>query len=317
MSEHEFELISGGKITHIKIFLNDITYRNYHVHNSLELLLVLNGSGYINLPDETIPLQPGSLIIINQNEAHEIDASGGHLVTVIIQVSRHFCETYLPAFSSTRFLQRDLTGCFADSPETLELLKSLICQTAQDYLQGENHFEFACLSQILRLFYLLFRNIPHEQLSDHDRSAIRKRMERMNRILEFMETNFVMPIRLTDLAKREELSPTYLSHFFSDNIGITFQEYLNNLRLERAMEILHNTALSMSEVALSSGFSDPKYLNKAMQQKMGCTVKAYRQTLSHSNAHTQQPQSSQLLERNLPIEEALDAIKRYVHSSAC
>lgn len=93
MIQNEFELISCEKIKHIKIFLDDVTYRNYHFHSSYELIYILDGTGQINLPGESIHVVPGSLIMLNQNETHEIDAFGGHLVGAFIQVSRHFARS--------------------------------------------------------------------------------------------------------------------------------------------------------------------------------------------------------------------------------
>lgn len=310
MTENEFELISCEKIKHLNVFLNHIVYRNYHFHGAFELLLVLEGKGQINLPGESIPVSSGSLVFINPNEAHEIDTQGGHLVAVILQISRHFCRDYFPELGSTKFDCHDLTGTLGEQPALLEELRTRSCQVARSYLEEGSCYAFSCISQIASLFALLLEQLPHALLSGQDYSTIRKRVQRMNRLLGYVEEHYTEPIRLADLAKTEGLTATYVSHLFSDQFGITFQEYLSNLRFEHALNLLHNTAITVSEAALSSGFSDLKYLNKMMQQRMGCSARDYSRELTQRHPQIAQSQQT-LLERRLAPEEALERLYRF------
>lgn len=303
--QNEFELISCEKIKHIKIFLDDVTYRNYHFHSSYELIYILDGTGQINLPGESIHVVPGSLIMLNQNETHEIDAFGGHLVGAFIQVSRHFCEEYLPNLSLVRFLHRDIASALAKEPERLCALKREVCEIAMAYLKEEPYFEFDCLVRMVNLFRSLMESVLHEFLSGHDRSTIRKHVQRMNRIVGYVENNYMSPIRLKELAELEGVSTTYISHFFSEQFGITFQEYLNNLRFERAISLLQDETISAGEAALASGFSDLKYLNKMMRQRMGCSTKDYRSGVVQAATQAPAKHHFRLLERFLTPEEAL------------
>ena len=68
----EYEFVRYSRLHHIKVFLNKIQYRNYHTHNAFEIFLVLDGEGTLSLQNEVIKLMPGSLIIINPYEPHEI-----------------------------------------------------------------------------------------------------------------------------------------------------------------------------------------------------------------------------------------------------
>ena len=305
MTENEFELISCEKIKHLNVFLNHIVYRNYHFHGAFELLLVLEGKGQINLPGESIPVSPGSLVFINPNEAHEIDAQGGHLVAVILQISRHFCRDYFPELGSTKFDCHDLNEALRQQPDMLGEFRNRICRVARSYLEEGSCYAFSCVSQIAALFALLLEQLPHTLLSGQDYSTIRKRVQRMNRFLGYVEEHYTEPIRLTDLAKTEELTPTYVSHLFSEQFGISFQEYLSNLRFEHALNLLHNTAMTASEAALSSGFSDLKYLNKMMHQRMGCSARDYSHELSQRVPQAAQSPQQPLLEQRLVREEAL------------
>ena len=311
MAENEFELISWEKIKHLNVFLNHIVYRNHHFHGAFELLLVLEGAGKINLPGESIPVGAGSLVFLNPNEAHEIDAQGGHLVAAILQISRHFCRDYFPELGSTKFQYHDLTAALGEEPALLEELRQRVCRVARSYLEEGPCAAFSCVSQIAALFALLLERLPHARLSGQDRTTIRKRVRRMNRLLGYVEEHYTELIRLTDLAKTEGLTPTYVSHLFSGQLGITFQEYLSNLRFEHALNLLHNTAMTVSEAALSSGFSDLKYLNKMMRQRLGCSARTYCQELTQRLPQPFHPSRQPLLERRLGPEEALECLREF------
>ena len=138
-----------------------------------------------------------------------------------------------------------------------------------------------------------------------------KKVQRMSRMLSFLEENHQMQVRLQDLARQEGLTPTYVSHFFSESFGITFQDYLNNIRFERAMGLLRGTAMSVRDIALSSGFSDPKYLNKIFLQKMGCTLMAYRREMPRQQKQDSRHMVHGPLEYPYPPEQAVGKILQF------
>ena len=277
MAAQEFEVITGEKIHHCKVFFNDITYRNFHYHGAFDAFLVMEGEGCVNLPGKTIPVQKGSLILLNPDESHEIDAFGGHVLLLLMQVSRQFCEAYLTDFRSLRFLQHDLSDRAglpgkAGSPE----LKKNMLEAARLYFTEPPHYQYAFLSHVIRMFGELLDTIPYETISAHDSTALLKRTRRMNRLLDYIDKNYSSPIRLQDLADMEGLTVTHLSHLFTEQLGVSFQTYLNNLRFERAASILSSRRIAVSEAAYICGFSDPKYLNRMMQKRMGCTAVEFR-----------------------------------------
>ena len=60
---NEYEVVAYEKLRHFKVFLNRITYRNFHIHSAFELELILEGTGQLNLRDSHIGLTPGARTI--------------------------------------------------------------------------------------------------------------------------------------------------------------------------------------------------------------------------------------------------------------
>ena len=75
------------------------------------------------------------------------------------------------------------------------------------------------------------------------------------------------------------VSPDYFTKMFKETIGTTPIEYINGLRINKAMRLLVETETSISDVAVKSGFSTPNYFNKIFKQYMGVTPLAYKKKI--------------------------------------
>lgn len=90
---------------------------------------------------------------------------------------------------------------------------------------------------------------------------------RLAGIIDYIQKNYTHNISLADLAQRENLDMTYLSHFIKNKLGVTFREYVNRLRLERAVDLVVTTNMRMIDICIDCGYSDYRYLNKAFMQE--------------------------------------------------
>ena len=78
------------------------------------------------------------------------------------------------------------------------------------------------------------------------------------------------------VAKEVNISPNYLSAVFSQEMGITFVEYLTTKRMERARELLRSTDKRSGDVAAEVGYKDPHYFSFLFKKTQGCTPRDYR-----------------------------------------
>lgn len=86
-------------------------------------------------------------------------------------------------------------------------------------------------------------------------------------------------ITLDSVAKAVHISPFYLSHMLKEEAGITFVEYLTKIRVEEAKWLLRSTDLSIVEIGIRIGYSDPGYFSKVFKKATGMTPNAYRKGL--------------------------------------
>ncbi|MFR7743604.1 MAG: helix-turn-helix transcriptional regulator [Acutalibacteraceae bacterium] len=136
-----------------------------------------------------------------------------------------------------------------------------------NYLRDTPEAPFACMAQINAIFAILLGGTPYRVLSDTENMTQTRNAERMHRILHYLETHYSEPVRLSEIAEREGLTQTYLSHLFREQLHIPFQDYLGRLRLEAAMLLLRQSDTTLTDAAYACGFSDPKYLEPELPEK--------------------------------------------------
>lgn len=98
----------------------------------------------------------------------------------------------------------------------------------------------------------------------------------MDRLLEYIQDHYADPITLTGVARQFHFNASYLSSYFASYNGEGFSEYLNKIRLEKAMELLLTTELTISEISASVGYSDQSYFTKVFKKQTGISPSQFR-----------------------------------------
>lgn len=93
----------------------------------------------------------------------------------------------------------------------------------------------------------------------------------------YMQENYMREISLDDVSKEVNISPYYFSKIFKEESGENFSEYLANIRMNRAKELLDDPELSIKEVGVMSGYSDPNYFSRIFKKHTGITPREYRE----------------------------------------
>ena len=159
--------------------------------------------------------------------------------------------------------------------QDMPALRRAMLLALSNYLRDTPEAPFACMAQINAIFAILLGGTPYRVLSDTENMTQTRNAERMHRILHYLETHYSEPVRLSEIAEREGLTQTYLSHLFREQLHIPFQDYLGRLRLEAAMLLLRQSDTTLTDAAYACGFSDPKYLNRSFQKNLGMSPRQW------------------------------------------
>ena len=97
------------------------------------------------------------------------------------------------------------------------------------------------------------------------------------RVLDHVEANIGRTIVVEDLAREVGMSPSHFSRVFKEVIGKTPMQYVMTCRIERALKIMADEHVPLSEIAVSCGFADQAHFSRSFKQTVGTTPSKYRQ----------------------------------------
>lgn len=109
----------------------------------------------------------------------------------------------------------------------------------------------------------------------------------LQRVIAHIGKNLANDISEPDMARLCELSPFQFSREFRASFGLTFRDYLCDVRLKAALKLLLNPDISVTDVAAVSGFNDPSYFTRMFRKRMGCVPSEFRRRSQASSATLQ------------------------------
>ncbi|GGD85818.1 helix-turn-helix domain-containing protein [Paenibacillus nasutitermitis] len=126
-----------------------------------------------------------------------------------------------------------------------------------------------------------------EQLLSHSARLIRQKKEARDVITsfvyEYIENNYAEDISLDTVADKMNITGGYLSSYFKEKTGKNFIDYLNEIRITKAKEILLQSNMRIQDVALKVGYQNMNSFNRMFKKYAGSTPSAFRQTHAKSD----------------------------------
>ena len=116
-------------------------------------------------------------------------------------------------------------------------------------------------------------------VSTHDRLVFMEKVnvpDRVELIRKYVEENYMHPITVAAAAKRFFMSSGYFLHFFRREFGVSFMRYVTMFRVSKACEMLTETDLSVSEIALLCGFGGISQFNRSFRADTGMAPRDFR-----------------------------------------
>lgn len=156
------------------------------------------------------------------------------------------------------YLNGGMTYHFSDREEYLEVVMNAEKNSdLKSWFIG--HFLEAC------------RNLTTKKGEHENQLAVRAQ--------NYIQENFQKDLSLDEVSRQLNLSPYYFSKLFKEETGSNFVEYVTNLRIEKAKELLVQENLSMKEICAEVGYSDPNYFSRIFKKCVGVTPTEYRENM--------------------------------------
>jgi len=101
----------------------------------------------------------------------------------------------------------------------------------------------------------------------------------INYVIQYINNNFNLPLRLADMARMAHLNEQYFSRYFKKETGMTFIKYVNWLKIKRAKTLLADTDVPLYFIASELGYSDSAYFSKVFFKYEQTTPLRYRKQM--------------------------------------
>lgn len=218
-------------------------------HFMHQILLILDGQGTLNYEDNTYRLKKGCAFFLKQGTLAQYINEGG-LKSAFITAKGPAADILVQSFAPNGFL-------FFDDVE-VERYQQQIKQILDRYYAENNQAE---LSSLVYSIFTEFLSKSKEKMP-----------KKLDTVVKYINQNFAKKLTLHEIANHCYISTSKLCHDFKKHYLMSVFDYITDLRLENAYNILHSESnVSIKDVATRCGFFDSCYFCKAYKKKFGKT----------------------------------------------
>lgn len=262
--------LKSQRLADVFRFISFYPFETYgpHKHLRLEINHVKKGNCMMHLDNESINFVEGDTMIILSNVNHVFEAGSGG--TTLMQLE------FLPEIFSGFDL--NFPGCidgiglgsispFSEENKLIKIVNNIgimrVVQRIVNELEGKNsYYQYLVVMYYAELLVLIYRYMSENYLLICQNDALK-------RAISFIRFNYHKDISINDVAIQADISERYLRSLFSQYLNISPLDYLNQIRINKSIELLRNTELSVKEICFQCGFQSPQYFSRIFKQQTG------------------------------------------------
>lgn len=256
----------------------DLPAKLKECQSALEHRFYLGGNAIINYSDLTAFFRYEDHSLLDQQQKllmEQINAGNCEAVLRTVETIREYTASLKPDDKSY------IKSFYLSTLSSINSIRSSLIRTSQERPSE-------ALS-VTSLYTLVEGCESISDLSDILREASRKAAENINSFnqknmkllmknaVDYLQEHFNEPITLSEVAGKIFVSTYYLSRMFKKELNKNFVDYLNEIRMDKARELLKDMNLRTYEIADTVGISDPHYFSKLFKKYVGMTPTEYRE----------------------------------------
>lgn len=154
-----------------------------------------------------------------------------------------------------------------------EKIKRMFTEINEEYQKDTPYKEFILQGMLCRLLCTVWEERIADETPAMNPSPLTKPMIDA---IYYIETHYSQNLTLAEAARTACLSTAYFSRLFHTQLGISFSEYVSNVRIHYAKILLSQSRKSVTEIALETGFCSGDYFSTQFKAKTGMTPMAFR-----------------------------------------
>ena len=239
-----------------------------HLHHELELMYVAQGSITHCIEGKELVLHKGDVFL-----------------AVILPHSVHAYDIPVPAPETVQLwgmvIAPSLTGDFAPHINGAAarhpfLTAAELEPAAVMSIEGMFHTHYGARPLVVRAYLQLLLACIWPTLAVEP-SSDRQAEDMLFQVIQYMLEHYRQPLQAKDVAAQLGVSTSYLARIFSRRLHMSFNDYINRLRVQAAQDLLRSTDRPVTEVMLEVGFESQSTFNRVFRDIQGITPREYRQ----------------------------------------
>jgi AraC-like DNA-binding protein len=246
-----------------------------HRHSAAEIIMPLSGGCDVVINEVAYRLEDDDILIVPTGDIHEVIApkTGERIVL-------QFDLTLLKSVKGLAGASFIFFKPWLITPDT-ELhgtLKPLLLEALAEYKEKQEYYEASITAKIIGMAVFMARR-QHEEFPDVFSDQLMKRkvhIVNFNRCVEYINQHYKEDLPLEFVAKIAGFSKFHFTRWFKQFAGMSFYEYLTQVRIRVAESMLANTEVPITEIALESGFQSIATFNRVFKYNHNLTPTEFR-----------------------------------------
>ena len=246
---------------------------------SMEIIEVLSGSVEIRVGTELLSASAGDFVYIPPKMVCSADSTDGPASIRAMVFNSSILEANMQNFETEILYMFDVQSknkisLFKKDHPVYNTLKVYMNESYDEYLAKDVCYKLPIRANI----YLMMTSLLRYYCGSKDESdrMIYHNVLRLRPVITYISEHYCEKIYVEKLSDMINVSPDYFTKMFKTSIGRTPIDYINGLRVNKAMELLYSTKKSMAEIADEIGFCNPNYFHKIFKQYINTSPLAYR-----------------------------------------
>ncbi|MDR0918142.1 MAG: AraC family transcriptional regulator [Oscillospiraceae bacterium] len=233
-----------------------------HWHEHLEIIYILKDNMQVAIGDNPEIINRGDFVIINPMEIHSTETFKGKGF-MLLQIPFDFLLKYIPDISKIRI------DCDCKNPNSKKV-KDILAELAETYETKKDGYLLNFYALLFKLLYTLLTEYS-VKMSGSEYGKSEKYMERLTQILNYINMNYAKDCTMQQVAKEMNLNSSYFSRFFKKYMGMTFMEYLQEIRIEHVFQDMLKTDYNITDICQRNGFANYRIFSIKFKDRFGCT----------------------------------------------
>ena len=275
------KMLEEGKLIAVRTHTRFVHFPS-HRHNFIEVLYVCEGSLINIIGGKQVVIEAGELLFLNQFTRHEILPAGKNDIAINFMILPEFFDVAYTMAGSNNVLADFLVNVLRQNEEKGEYLHFRVAEV----LQIQNLLENMIYSLVTGrgdqnrinqttmglIFLYLLDSVQYAEM------RVPNQYENMISMttLDYIEKNY-KTATLTELCVRLHLPMHVLSKMIKKNTGFNFKELLQRKRMNKAIELMCETELPISDIIAAVGYENGSYFHRVFREKYHVTPRAFRE----------------------------------------